>query len=117
MSATTRPRRSALYVPGANARALDKARGLEADVLLIDLEDSVAPDAKQAALDDIRGVFQPFPMIPALKVASANYSGDASWETVRPPLMALNAAQKATLLDGLKQRNFDMPGLAEAALS
>lgn len=49
MSATTRPRRSALYVPGANARALDKARGLDADVLLIDLEDSVAPDAKEAA--------------------------------------------------------------------
>ncbi|MBT6829158.1 MAG: hypothetical protein HOA58_06520 [Rhodospirillaceae bacterium] len=53
MSATTRPRRSALYVPGANARALDKARGLEADVLLIDLEDSVAPDAKQAARQQV----------------------------------------------------------------
>ena len=53
MSATTRPRRSALYVPGANARALDKARGLEADVLLIDLGDSVAPDAKQAARQQV----------------------------------------------------------------
>ena len=76
-----------------------------------------APDAddKQAALDDIRGVFQAFPMIPALKAASAHYSGDASWETVRPPLMALSDAQKAELLSGLKQRNFDMPGLAEAA--
>jgi 4-hydroxy-tetrahydrodipicolinate synthase len=76
-----------------------------------------APDAddKQAALDDIRGVFQPFPMIPALKVASAHYSGDASWETVRPPLMALSDAQKAELLSGLMQRNFDMPGLTEAA--
>jgi 4-hydroxy-tetrahydrodipicolinate synthase len=76
-----------------------------------------APDAddKQAALDDIRGVFQAFPMIPALKAASAHYSGDASWEAVRPPLMALSDAQKAELLSGLKQRNFDMPGLAEAA--
>ena len=53
MSATIRPRRSALYVPGANARALDKARGLEADVLLIDLEDSVAPDAKRVAREQV----------------------------------------------------------------
>ena len=49
MNASVRPRRSALYVPGANARALDKARGLDADVLLIDLEDSIAPDAKENA--------------------------------------------------------------------
>ena len=49
MTSSVRPRRSALYVPGSNARALDKARGLDADILLIDLEDSVAPDAKQMA--------------------------------------------------------------------
>ena len=49
MAATARPRRSALYMPGANARALDKARGLPADVLIFDLEDAVAPDAKAAA--------------------------------------------------------------------
>jgi citrate lyase subunit beta/citryl-CoA lyase len=47
--ATVRPRRSALYVPGSNARALSKARGLPADVLLLDLEDAVAPSAKDAA--------------------------------------------------------------------
>jgi citrate lyase subunit beta/citryl-CoA lyase len=41
-----RPRRSALYMPGANARALEKARTLDADCLLLDLEDAVAPDAK-----------------------------------------------------------------------
>ena len=44
-----RPRRSALYMPGANARALEKARGIPADMLLLDLEDAVAPDAKEAA--------------------------------------------------------------------
>ena len=44
-----RPRRSALYMPGANARALEKARALPADCLILDLEDAVAPDAKQAA--------------------------------------------------------------------
>jgi citrate lyase subunit beta/citryl-CoA lyase len=42
-----RPRRSALYMPGANARALDKARAIPADVMLLDLEDSVAPEAKE----------------------------------------------------------------------
>jgi citrate lyase subunit beta / citryl-CoA lyase len=49
MSVTIRPRRSVLYVPGANARALEKARGLDADGLIFDLEDAVAPDAKTAA--------------------------------------------------------------------
>jgi citrate lyase subunit beta/citryl-CoA lyase len=49
MNETIRPRRSALYMPGANARALDKARGLPADVLLLDLEDSVSPDMKETA--------------------------------------------------------------------
>jgi citrate lyase subunit beta/citryl-CoA lyase len=44
-------RRSALYVPAANARALDKARGLEADAIVLDLEDAVAPEAKAAARD------------------------------------------------------------------
>ncbi len=49
-----RPRRSVLYVPGANARALDKAKSLPADVLILDLEDAVAPDAKVEAREKIR---------------------------------------------------------------
>ena len=44
-----RPRRSALFVPGANARALEKARALPADVVIVDLEDAVAPAAKEGA--------------------------------------------------------------------
>ena len=44
-----RPRRSVLYTPGANTRALEKARTLPADALIFDLEDAVAPDAKEAA--------------------------------------------------------------------
>jgi citrate lyase subunit beta/citryl-CoA lyase len=43
---TARPRRSVLYMPGSNARALDKARALSADGLIFDLEDAVAPDEK-----------------------------------------------------------------------
>lgn len=49
MTATARPRRSALYMPGANARALEKARTLDADVLILDLEDAVAPAQKGEA--------------------------------------------------------------------
>ena len=44
-----RPRRSVLYMPGSNARALDKARSLPADGLILDLEDAVAPEAKDQA--------------------------------------------------------------------
>jgi citrate lyase subunit beta / citryl-CoA lyase len=44
-----RPRRSVLYMPGSNARALEKAKTLPADALILDLEDAVAPDAKEAA--------------------------------------------------------------------
>jgi citrate lyase subunit beta/citryl-CoA lyase len=44
-----RPRRSVLYMPGSNARAIEKARGLPADGIILDLEDAVAPDAKEAA--------------------------------------------------------------------
>ena len=44
-----RPRRSALFMPASNARALEKARGLAADVIILDLEDAVAPDAKDLA--------------------------------------------------------------------
>ena len=49
----TRPRRSHLFMPGSNPRALEKARNLAADGLILDLEDSVAPDAKAAARDGI----------------------------------------------------------------
>ncbi|WP_326567487.1 CoA ester lyase [Amycolatopsis rhabdoformis] len=48
-----RPRRSVLYMPGANERALEKAKSLPADALILDLEDAVAPDAKEAARDRV----------------------------------------------------------------
>ncbi len=53
MSKTVRPRRSVLYMPGANTRALEKARSLPADALIFDLEDAVAPDAKEAARTNV----------------------------------------------------------------
>jgi citrate lyase subunit beta / citryl-CoA lyase len=48
-----RPRRSVLYMPGSNARALEKAKIIAADALILDLEDAVAPDAKAAARDQV----------------------------------------------------------------
>ena len=50
----SRPRRSVLYMPGANTRALEKAKSLPADSLILDLEDAVAPDAKAQARENIR---------------------------------------------------------------
>ncbi|TAJ69270.1 MAG: CoA ester lyase [Phenylobacterium sp.] len=49
MNPSARPRRSALYLPASNARAVDKARSLPCDVVILDLEDAVAPDAKAEA--------------------------------------------------------------------
>jgi len=49
MPAPIRPRRSVLFMPGSNPRALEKARALSADALIFDLEDAVAPEAKETA--------------------------------------------------------------------
>ena len=48
-----RPRRSLLYMPGSNPRALDKARSLPADGLILDMEDSVSPEGKALAREQI----------------------------------------------------------------
>ena len=68
-------------------------------------------DAQQARLDEIRGTFQKFPMIPALKAAIAHYGGDPAWATVRPPLVNLAADSAAALVKELDARGFTMPGL------
>ncbi len=84
--------------PGPIARLFDTWRAADAD-------------AQQARLDEIRGVFARFPMIPALKAAIAHYGKDAPWATVRPPLVALTAEQAAALAAELDQKTFTMPGL------
>lgn len=53
MECPLRPRRSVLYMPGSNGRALEKAKTLAADGLIFDLEDAVAPDAKAAARQQV----------------------------------------------------------------
>ncbi len=68
-------------------------------------------DAQQARLDEIRGIMQRYPMIPALKAVIARYGGDAAWVTVRPPLVALTPEQRAVLAAELGRAAFTMPGL------
>lgn len=68
-------------------------------------------DARQQRLNDIRGIFAKYPMIPALKAAIAHYSGDVSWVTVRPPLVELTSEQKTSLVAELDHAGFTMPGL------
>lgn len=53
MSTAYRPRRSVLYMPGSNERALEKAKSIPCDGLILDLEDAVAPDAKPAARENV----------------------------------------------------------------
>jgi 4-hydroxy-tetrahydrodipicolinate synthase len=84
--------------PGPIARLFDTWSGPDAD-------------AQQARLDEIRGTFARFPMIPALKAAIAHYGGDAAWATVRPPLVELTGEQAKALVAELDQRRFAMPGL------
>ena len=84
--------------PGPIARLYDTWRAPDAD-------------AQQARLDEIRGVFQKFPMIPALKAAIAHYGADGPWATVRPPLVALSPEQARALVTELDGKTFTMPGL------
>lgn len=73
-----------------------------------DLEDA---DAQQSRLNEIRGIFARYPMIPALKAAVAHYTDDVSWKTVRPPLVELTGEQEDSLLKELDAAGFSMPGI------
>src|SRR5512141_2676586 len=65
-------------------------------------------DAQQARLNEIRGIFARYPMIPALKATIARHSRSASWATVRPPLVELTDAQKNSLGNELDDAGFSM---------
>jgi 4-hydroxy-tetrahydrodipicolinate synthase len=71
-------------------------------------------DQQQEALNVVRKTVGQYVMIPALKQVVAHYAGDPAWTTVRPPLTELTAAQAKSVIDGLAQLDFDMPGLREA---
>ena len=70
-------------------------------------------ETMQAELDAVRSTVEKYPMIPALKSVIGNLRGEAQWETVRPPLLALADDQKTELLDALHALGIRMPGLID----
>jgi len=70
-------------------------------------------ETMQAGLDAVRSTVQKYPMIPALKSIIGNLRGEAQWETVRPPLLALADDHKSELLDALHELGCQMPGLID----
>ena len=68
----------------------------------------------QAGLDQMRNIFQKYPMIAAMKRAIAHWSGHEGWATLRPPLVKLDAGQSKALIAEIKQAGFSMPGLEQA---
>ncbi|MGD9615603.1 MAG: CoA ester lyase [Alphaproteobacteria bacterium] len=79
MPASMRPRRSVLYLPGSNPRALEKARGLPADGLIFDLEDAVAPEAKDTARANVAAALTEGGYAPRELVLRIN-GLDTAWE-------------------------------------
>ncbi len=69
-------------------------------------------DEQQAALDEIRGIFQNYVMIPGMKAAIAHYGDDPDWARVRPPLDECTGAERERLLAALADAGFEMTGLA-----
>ena len=75
---TARPRRSALYLPASNRRAIEKARTLSCDVVILDLEDAVAPEAKDEARRNALAAVRDGGFGPRELVVRANGGGQAS---------------------------------------
>ena len=73
---------------------------------------SADADDLQKDLDEIRDTTMAYPMIPALKATVAHFTNDTQWRTVRPPLVPLADDQCRSLIEGLLQKGFDMPGLS-----
>ena len=74
------------------------------------------PDAEtqQQNLDAVRNTVGQFMMIASLKAVVAHFTNDPAWTTVRPPLTKLSAEQANTVISGLKQLDFKMPGIISA---
>ena len=110
-----RPRRSVLYMPGSNARAIEKARTLPVDGVVLDLEDSVAPDAKAQARDQVAaavkaggfGSREVFIRINGLDTPWATDDLDAAGHAA-PDGILVPKVSTVEQLDLIGQRLFDM---------
>ena len=93
--AAIRPRRSVLFMPGSNPRALEKAKTIDADVLVFDLEDAVAPDAKAEARELVAAALQSGDYGHRELVVRINAVGTDWW---REDLAAIGAHKPAAVL-------------------
>ncbi|WNL40194.1 dihydrodipicolinate synthase family protein [Halomonas sp. PAMB 3232] len=72
------------------------------------------PDERQRRLNVIRDLFEKYPLIPAMKAATAHFSGITDWQRVRPPLVELDDQKASELITLLHEAGFKMEGLDEA---
>src|SRR5882724_6281346 len=91
---TIRPRRSVLYMPGSNARALEKAKTLPVDGVILDLEDAVAPDAKATARDQVVAAVKAGGFGERLLSRHANLH-TRSWAMIETPTAIFNVREIA----------------------
>ncbi|HEV3395419.1 MAG TPA: CoA ester lyase [Xanthobacteraceae bacterium] len=112
---TIRPRRSVLYMPGSNARAIEKARTLPADGLILDLEDAVAPDAKEAARAQVveavkAGGFGPREVFVRVNGIGTPWFADdlAAFAHVAPDAILVPKVQSAEQLEHVGTRLLDL---------
>lgn len=110
MIRTFRPRRSVLYVPASNNRALAKAASLDADAIIFDLEDAVAPDVKENAREALREYFLTYPQTKAERVVRIN--GLAS-EWGAEDLLAARACRPDAILLPKVETPQDVTGVVE----
>jgi len=108
---TIRPRRSVLYMPGSNARALEKAKTLDVDGVILDLEDAVAPDAKVAAREQVvaavkAGGFGPREVFIRTNSFETPWFGDdlTAAMAAAPDAILIPKIQKAEQLELIAQR-------------
>jgi citrate lyase subunit beta / citryl-CoA lyase len=110
-----RPRRSVLYMPGSNVRAMEKAKTLPADGVILDLEDSVAPDAKDAARQQVvdavkAGGFGPREVFIRINgVATPWHADDLSAAAhAAPDVILVHKVSSADTLELIGRRLLDM---------
>jgi citrate lyase subunit beta/citryl-CoA lyase len=110
-----RPRRSALYMPGTNARAIEKARTLPVDAVILDLEDSVAPEAKEDARAAVRaaiaaGGFGPREVVVRINALDTEWwLGDVDMaHDVRPDAILVPKVSQPRALENLADRLMDI---------
>ena len=109
MIRTFRPRRSVLYVPASNTRALAKIASLSADAIIFDLEDAVAPDVKDDAREALRDYFLAHPQGKAERIIRIN---GLSSEWGAEDLLAARACRPEAILLPKVETPQDITGVA-----